>query len=153
MKLIKWFPLPNGWKSRIACFFQTKFTVTSLVIVLNTKNEVLLFEHTYRSIPWGLPGGFVGKNEDPEVSVVREVFEESGLTISNLEILEVCLDSELSRLTVCYFSKDLRGTFKVSNEVSSVKFYAQSNLPNLPLGQKAIIRKALEIHNTTTQVV
>lgn len=143
MAFIKWLPFPTEWKAKIACFFQSKFTVSSLVVVLNNKNEVLLFHHTYRKKPWGLPGGYLFAKEHPKTSIKREVFEEAGLKIIKLKQLSVKLDKDLSRLIICYTTRSISGKFKPSSEVSQVKYFSMDNLPELPNRQERIIRKAL----------
>lgn len=142
MEFIKWIPLPLGWKSNITCFFQAKFCIGSLVIVFNKKGEVLLFHHTYRNNPWGLPGGYIGKREHPKVSIKREVFEESGLKISKLKQIALKLDKDLSRLQVFYIAKECIGKFRPSAEVSKAQYFDINKLPALPYRQKELIIKA-----------
>lgn len=147
MKFIKGLPFPTGWKAKIACLFQSKFTVSSLVVILNRKDEALLFHHTYRKKPWGLPGGYVTAKEHPKVSVKREVLEEAGLKITKLKQLSIKLDKNLSRMIICYTTRHVRGKFKPSNEVSESKFFSMDDLPELPNRQKEIIKKALVLFN------
>ncbi len=56
---------------------------------------------------WGLPGGKVGKRETPQVAVVREVREETGLDV----VVERCLlvDAHRSRTTDFVFACRLMG--------------------------------------------
>ena len=143
MKFIKWFPVPIGWKARIACFFQSKFTVSSIVVIFNHKREVLLFHHTYRKNPWGLPGGYVNSREHPKTSIIREVFEEAGLKISKLKQISIKLDKDLARLIICYATKECAGKFRSSNEVSKVRYFPMSSLPTMTARQEEIIKKAL----------
>jgi 8-oxo-dGTP diphosphatase len=41
---------------------------------------------------WALPGGFVERDEDPEVAAIRELFEETGLKGTGPELLMVMGD-------------------------------------------------------------
>ena len=145
MKFIKWFPIPLEWKARIAIAFQKKFALSSLAVIVNKKQQVLLFHHTYRHTPWGLPGGFLG-NEDPESAIKREILEESGLQISNLKIVTVKLNKVLRRLVICYTTNSIEGEFAPSNEVSEMKYFSPNNLPPIPNGQKEIIRQAFLVN-------
>ncbi len=55
-------------------------------IILNDRNEVLLQKKTldYPSTrgAWGIFGGEIENNEKPKEAVVREIFEETGITIN-----------------------------------------------------------------------
>lgn len=77
--LVKKFPLPLGWKTKIACFFQKKFAIGVNCVVLNSKKKVLLFYHSYLKTPWALPGGYMKSNEQPIETITREIYEESKL--------------------------------------------------------------------------
>lgn len=147
MMFIKGLPFPIGWMASIACFFQSKFTVSSLVVILNSKDEALLFHHTYRKKPWGLPGGYVTAKEHPKVSIKREVLEEAGLKIIKLRQLSIKLDKDLSRMIICYATQYVHGKFKPSNEVSESKYFSMDDLPELPNRQKEIIKEALTLFN------
>ena len=54
-------------------------------IILNSKGEVLLQKKTldYPLHPgmWGLFGGMIEENENPKAAIVREIYEETGITI------------------------------------------------------------------------
>ncbi|WP_346729161.1 NUDIX domain-containing protein [Lederbergia citrea] len=59
----------------------------SLVIVLNEKRQILLQNITDGT--WGLPGGLMEIEESLEDAARREVFEETGLKIDTLELVNV----------------------------------------------------------------
>ncbi len=54
-------------------------------IILNNKGEVLLqkktLDYPLTHGKWGIPGGVIKNNEDPKKAIVREIHEETGLTI------------------------------------------------------------------------
>jgi ADP-ribose pyrophosphatase YjhB (NUDIX family) len=50
--------------------------------VFNDEGKLLIVEHVFHPLfPWGLPGGWMGRNEDPDETVRREVHEETGLRV------------------------------------------------------------------------
>ena len=51
------------------------------VLVLNEKDEVLLVRSWFGHQRWSLPGGGIKRRERPVVAAVREVFEETGVTL------------------------------------------------------------------------
>ena len=56
--------------------------------LFNEAGQVLLVEHVFRShFPWGLPGGWIGRGEDPALAVQREFVEELGLEIVVKQLL------------------------------------------------------------------
>ncbi|EKE05810.1 MAG: NUDIX hydrolase [uncultured bacterium] len=145
MEIIKRLSLPSEWKARIACFFQAKFTISSIVVIFNKKKEVLLFYHTYREKPWGLPGGFLKSGEHPTASIIREVFEESGYKITKLKQFSILVDKSIRRLIVCYITNNCEGIFKPSKEVSEAKYFSLDKLPILPSRQVKTIMDSLKI--------
>ena len=54
-------------------------------------DEILLIQRKYPPMEgyWALPGGFVERDEDPLIAVLRELEEETGLSGSNPELLMV----------------------------------------------------------------
>jgi hypothetical protein len=59
----------------------------AVVIILNKQNEVLL-QHRSDS-GWGLPGGLMELGESLEETARREVKEETGLTVGELELMGI----------------------------------------------------------------
>jgi 8-oxo-dGTP pyrophosphatase MutT (NUDIX family) len=74
-------PLPEGpYKRR-----------TARVLLVNAKNELLLFEWPHRQLEgrtsWSTPGGGIDGDE-PVVAAARELYEETGLSVSPDELGE-----------------------------------------------------------------
>jgi len=60
------------------------------------QDSILLVRRKYPPNPgsWVLPGGFVDRDEDPEIAVIRELKEEAGLDGVNPKLLMVMGDPE-----------------------------------------------------------
>jgi len=59
--------------------------------IFNEAGQVLVMEHVFRPhFPWGLPGGWVERGEDPAETVRREVEEELALAIE-VKQLVLCM--------------------------------------------------------------
>lgn len=56
------------------------YTLGALCVVTRPDGALLLVRQSYRRA-WFLPGGLVHRQEAPEVAVVREVREETGLSV------------------------------------------------------------------------
>lgn len=104
----------------------------SVVIILNEQNEVLL-QKRYDGY-WGLPGGLMDLGESFEEVAKREVFEETGLVVENLKLLNVFSGSEyylkvpngdeLYSVTAVYYTRDVSGDMKIDyNESEKMQYF------------------------------
>ncbi len=77
------FPWAAYAVQRIYQLAQPRFTIGAVGVLLDASGErVLLVEHVFHAVhPWGLPGGWLGRREDPAVGVAREFREETGLRV------------------------------------------------------------------------
>lgn len=111
----------------------------SVVIILNDQDEVLLQKRHDEN--WGLPGGLMDLGESFEAVAKREVFEETGLVVENLKLLNVYSGTkyylkipngdELYSATAVYYTKDVSGDIKIDySESKDMKYFMTDNLPN-----------------------
>lgn len=111
----------------------------SVVIILNKQNEILLQKR--HNGKWGLPGGLMDMGESFDEVAKREVFEETGLVVENLNLLNVYAGSkyflkvsngdELYSATAVYYTKDVSGHMKIDySESMDMKYYAVDHLPD-----------------------
>lgn len=79
------------WGIRLAVrLFVPQHYVGAVGVVFNEIGQVLIVEHVFRAhYPWGLPGGWVERWEDPAEAVRREFKE------------ELNIDIEVKRLLLC----------------------------------------------------
>ena len=111
----------------------------AVVIILNDQNEVLLQHRTDGG--WGLPGGLMELGESLEETARREVKEETGLAIGDLELqgifsgkdyfLKVANGDELYSVTAVYATWDVQGDV-VIDEIESidVQYFPLEGLPD-----------------------
>ncbi len=85
---------------------------------------------------WDVPGGFVDVGENFEESVQREIKEELGIDLENLEYAGSWIDTyeyqEIIYPTICVmFIAKLKATpdIKPADDVASYKFFKPSELP------------------------
>ena len=136
--------LSKGMQLFIMRSFQDQFLVGVTGIILNEKNEILLFKHTYRTHAWSLPGGYLKSGEHPREALEREIKEESGLVVSIDESLKTRTDRETARLDLCYIGVSIGGDFVPTHEVSEYGFFSQDKLPLLRTNQVFLIDEVLK---------
>lgn len=128
----------------------------SVVIILNDQNEVLLQKR--HDGYWGLPGGLMDLGESFEEVAKREVFEETGLIVKNLQLLNVFSGSkyylkisngdELYSVTAVFYSRDVSGDINIDySESVKVQYFSINNLPNeLTDEYKEFIEQYIEMY-------
>ena len=102
---------------------KTRVAAYGLVI----ENDKILLSGISKEVPrweghWTLPGGGLFFGEDPEVAMVREVEEETGIIVSATSIagvdslLDTSCTPEFHGIRILYYTKVLGG--ELANEVS-----------------------------------
>ena len=82
-----WKVIPRRMRLGIIRTSQQKFTASVGAIVTNHEGKILLLEHFLRPASgWGIPGGFLEPGEQPAAAVRREIMEETGLELEELEM-------------------------------------------------------------------
>lgn len=143
-KIYKALNLPKGIQLTLMRLFQDRFLVGVTGIVFNSKNEILLFKHSYRSHAWSLPGGYLKASEHPSEGLEREIKEESGLVVSMDNPLKLRTDRLTARLDICYVGVLIGGEFKPTHEVAEYGFFTLDNMPLLRSNQVFLINEALQ---------
>lgn len=126
----------------------------SVVIVGNKDGEVLLQKRPEGR--WGLPGGLMNIGESFEEVAVREVLEETGLTIKNIEMLHVFSGKdyytktpngdEFYSVTALFFTRECEGQLRVdTNETVELRYFSCDKLPEKMVGShRQFIKKFRE---------
>lgn len=114
------------------------------VIVTNLMGDVLLLKHSYGPDVWSLPGGGLGRGEEPMDAARREVREEVGMELVRIEPIGT-LDEVLSGspLTAHIFTAVCdRQPRPDGREVIEARFFPSHSLPE-PLGRHTRTRIAV----------
>jgi len=128
-------------------FIQTKYTLGVVGVVLNEQGEVLLVEHVFHPlIPWGLPGGWLGYNENPERAVEREFLEELGLVVQVTKTLRV-EKSDYNHINIAYLCEIQEDSAieNISYELLNFRWYKPTELPLLHTFHRLAITDAIHI--------
>jgi ADP-ribose pyrophosphatase YjhB (NUDIX family) len=125
--------------------FQQRFTVSAGAIVVDDAGRVLLLKHVFRTgSGWGIPGGFIGAGEQPEVAIKRELMEETGLELEHAEFAFARTLKHAGHVEIIFRCR-ARGEARArSLEVKHLEWFALNNLPgDLNRDQIIIINRAL----------
>ncbi|MGV3024546.1 NUDIX hydrolase [Clostridium thermobutyricum] len=129
------------------------------VLIFNEENKILLQRRTYPKKNWGLPGGLMEMGESMEETGAREVFEETGLEVKELKLMNVYSGKELYMhlpnnhkfylVNAVYYTKKYKGTLQVDNiEGSELKFFSLNELPEyMVVSHKRFIKDYMELEN------
>jgi mutator protein MutT len=117
---------------------QTSFRhVVVTAIVVNDKNEVLIIKrapHLPEGNKFGVPGGFLDRDEDTKQAVIRELQEETGYTGEVVKLFRIN-DSpkrdkeDRQNVDFIYIAKVTGGEPKLNNEVTQISWIHKDSLP------------------------
>jgi 8-oxo-dGTP diphosphatase len=136
---------------------QPRFTVGVNAVVLDESRErVLLVEHVFHGkYPWGLPGGWINRGEDPARTAEREVLEETNLRVQAVHPLIVRRAMRRSTHLDVVFLCELDGpgqNIRLNHELLSYRWAAPDALPPIMDEQVQAIEKAWEVTEWNTGV-
>ena len=134
--------LPASVKRGIVGLSEDRFLVGVMGIVLNERDQLMLFRHSYRPFaPWGLPSGFLQDGETFAESIRREIREETGLEVEVDHVLLVEPGSRPRRVDVWLKCRALPGTARPSAEVEEVALFDLDALPPLIKSQEEFLSR------------
>jgi len=108
-------------------------------IIQDAKGQVLLQRRSDNGL-WGLPGGSVEIGESVGDAIVREVREETGLTVEVVRLVGVYSDPKFQivrysdgnvvhYVSTLYACRILAGTLQTCDETLDLKFFDPARLP------------------------
>ena len=114
--------------------FRPKTSGTKCVIEYNGK--ILLIRNNYGKKKWNFPGGGIKKNEDPKDAVKREIREEVGLNVYDIEFLgDFISEVEYKKDRVyCFSAKSSQKELNLHKyEIIEADWFSSDNIPE-PFG-------------------
>jgi len=138
LRIWKIFPL---WVHTLAALTaRPRFRMAVAALVFDEQGRILLFKHTYRKLDWGIPAGGLEYGEQPKDAMIREFFEETGMTIRVERLLLAESSRYFQHVSLIYLCKIIAGEFSESHEISEIQYFDVNNLPPMLFDEKAMIR-------------
>jgi ADP-ribose pyrophosphatase YjhB (NUDIX family) len=124
---------------------QARFSAGVAGVVFNPVGQVLLVEHVFHpNAPWGLPGGWVDRREDPANALRREMQEELALKVEVGPVLLVELDFG-NHLDLAYLCTADGSIGQLSSELLDHGWFNTTELPRLHKFHYRAIMRALDM--------
>lgn len=136
-----WRILPQWAHILASRILRPRFRMAVSAVVFDEQQRILLFRHTYRKLEWGLPTGGLEYWEQPEAAVVREFFEETGLTIAVRRLLLADSSRYDRHVSLVYLCEIVSGEFQASDEVCEMQYFDVQQLPPMLFDEKDLIRE------------
>lgn len=114
------------------------FWLDRILFIENEQHQVLLQKR--HSGTWGLPGGLLEVGESLEETAIREVFEETGLEVKELQLIHTFSGKEyhfilpngdeIYVITSLYKALDFSGELMIDGkETLELKYFDDASLP------------------------
>lgn len=145
-----WRRLPKQFRRWGVLLTESRFTVTVGAVVSDQAGRILLLQHRFRPGQqagggWGIPGGFVKTGEQPEAAIRRELREEIGLEVENLELAFARALERYRQIEIIFRCSAKTEVQTQSREISRAEWFTPDDLPpGLSDDQRNLIERAVK---------
>ncbi len=130
------------WTMRV---WHPRFAVTTGAVITDRKGRVLLLKHRFRpGSGWGVPGGFLEKGEQPEAALRRELREEIGLEVEQLQLFTTHAFKKPKQVEIIFCCRAVGEPEELNFEIQKAAWFLPAELPaELPESQARLIKRVL----------
>lgn len=111
------------------------------LVAFDDRQRVFLLRHVFHPLtPWGLPGGWLKRDEAPASGALRELKEETGLEAVISQALLIEHESKPSHVGIVFLGRLRPGQIRLSSEILEAGWFDHKRLPRgiLPIARRAI---------------
>jgi len=105
-----------------------EFKIGVFGIIKDEKNRILLCLRNDYDI-WNLPGGGLEKGETPWQGVIREVKEETGLSVEIVRLIGVYSKPNKDEIVFSFECKIIDGELILNEEAKDIKYFSVNQIP------------------------
>lgn len=134
-----WRIFPHWAQTFVSRIVRPRFRMAVAALVFDKQGRILLFKHTYRKLAWGIPAGGLEYREQPKDAIVREFFEEAGMTVEVLRLLLADSNPHFHHVSLVYLCEIVAGEFRESHEISEIQYFDVDDLPSMLFDEKDLI--------------
>ena len=138
-----WGRLPAWAQDTLVYLGAPKSTFGVSAIILDHEGRLLLVRHTYGNPAWYTPGGLIGRQEQPDVALARELREELGLEATVGAVVRVQHETYRRHVTVYYRVTVTGPPCPNGVEVDAHRYVAPAALPDLMDSASAKLLQAM----------
>lgn len=128
-------------------------------IVIERNDGRILLQHRSDFQVWGVPGGSAEEGESIEQTVIREVHEETGLTVVNVAAFAHASNPDFECITFpngdrCHFhvlnfwTRDFSGDLRTNDESLDLKWFDPRELPKMLPNMRRSVEAYLRFRST-----
>lgn len=122
------------------------------LIVMDQQNRILLLNHLFHPVsPWGLPGGWLEREEAPAEGALRELREETGITAVVGPPVHIAREKTPSHIGMAFLAwADSDQPIVLSHEITEARWFTPETLPD---GLLLFVRQAIQKAVTANQLL